>query len=67
MFRVGSQVEKSLADVDLTLAAAPISLLFPASHGHGLAFSLLLQVIQYRKNPSFDHSFNFASIKKKKF
>ena len=42
--RVGRQVEVSLREVDLSPAAAPSSILLPASHGLGLAFTLLLQV-----------------------
>jgi hypothetical protein len=44
MCRVGRQVEASLAEVELRAASAPASILFPASHGYGLAFTLLLQV-----------------------
>jgi len=44
MCRVGRQVEASLAEVELKPARAPASILFPASHGYGLAFTLLLQV-----------------------
>ncbi len=44
MCRVGRQVEASLAEVELRPARAPASILFPASHGYGLAFTLLLQV-----------------------
>jgi hypothetical protein len=44
MCRVGRQVEVSLAEVELRPASAPASILFPASHGYGLAFTLLLQV-----------------------
>ena len=46
--RVGKQVEESLREVvDLSPAAAPSSLILPASHGMGLAFTLLLQVGQF--------------------
>ena len=44
-FRVGRKVEESLKDVELTPDGAPSSLLFPASHGKGLAFTLLLQFL----------------------
>jgi len=39
-------VEASLAEVELKPASAPASILFPASHGYGLAFTLLLQVFK---------------------
>jgi hypothetical protein len=39
-------VEASLAEVELRPASAPSSILFPASHGYGLAFTLLLQVFK---------------------
>ena len=46
--RVGKQVEETLREVfDLSPAAAPSSLILPASHGMGLAFTLLLQVGQF--------------------
>jgi hypothetical protein len=44
MCRVGKKVETSLAEVELTPSSAPCSILFPASHGFGLAFTLLIQV-----------------------
>jgi hypothetical protein len=44
-------VEASLAEVELKPANAPASILFPASHGYGLAFTLLLQVFKkFKKN-----------------
>jgi hypothetical protein len=42
---VGARVQESLQDVNLTVAAAPSSLLFPASHGFGLTLNLLIQFL----------------------
>jgi hypothetical protein len=44
MYRVGQQVERTIDHGNLSAAKAPASILFPTTHGSGLAFTLLLQV-----------------------
>jgi hypothetical protein len=45
IFRIGRKVEQILQNVEVSPDRAPCSLLFPASHGLGLAFTLLLQFL----------------------
>ena len=60
-FRVGRRVEDSLQDVNLTMAAAPSTIIFPASHGLGLTFTLLIQFLLDHHNKILNA---FSELKK---
>ena len=42
---VGRCVQENLVDCDLTMTGSPCSILFPASHGFGLASTVLIQFL----------------------
>jgi hypothetical protein len=49
-FRVGDIIKDQLRDVDLSMSRTPCSILFPASHGYGLASKVLLHFLIDRHN-----------------
>lgn len=50
IFRVGKKVEETLRGFRLNANDAPCSILLPASHGPGLAFTLLIQFLMEHHN-----------------